>query len=59
MRFEIKRSKIGKQKYRFRMVSDGNNKVLASSEKYVNEADCESAIQLIKDEAATAAVVYD
>lgn len=54
MRFELIRSRIPRrQRWRWRIVAN-NGQVLAYSEAYSNRADAEQAIDLIRDQAATA-----
>lgn len=57
MRFHVYQEAASKQ-WRWRLWSS-NNKILADSgESYVNKADCEHAVGLIKAGAATAPIVY-
>lgn len=54
MRFELIRSKLPRrQRWRWRIVAT-NGRVLASSEFYTNRADCEAAIDIVRNNAPTA-----
>jgi|GEM_PF-287572 len=68
MRFEIYREGGGllgnallgmgtKGQYRWRLRSSGNNEIIASGEDYVNKADCQHAINLVKGTNALTPVV--
>jgi uncharacterized protein YegP (UPF0339 family) len=52
--FEVRKSSSSSQPYYWRIKSVGNSKILASSETYVNKADCVAAMKLVKTGAATA-----
>lgn len=55
--FEIYTDKVGK--YRWRLRSSGNYKVIADSgEGYETKAACEQGVALVKQEAPTATVQY-
>ena len=55
--FEIYKDKAGK--YRWRLRSSGNYKIIAdSAEGYDAKADCENGVNLVKKEAPTATIKY-
>ena len=57
MRFRLQRSKDPKQPFYFEIQASGNYETLAPSETYVEKADAQHAIDLIKQGAAGATVV--
>lgn len=57
MIFYIWKDKDGE--WRFRIISHGNHKTLASSEGYTNLVDCEAAVKIIKENAAGAYIGGD
>lgn len=55
--FEIYEDIMGK--YRWRLRSSGNYKIIAdSTESYIRKEDCERGIKLVKTEAPTAMIQY-
>jgi uncharacterized protein YegP (UPF0339 family) len=59
MRFKLQNSDDADQPYYFEIQATGNYETLATSETYTNKADAQHAINLIKNEAASADVVDD
>lgn len=51
VRYEIRNSRSKKQGFYFRIVTNGNNKILAHSETYVGYRDVVRAVQLIDPKA--------
>ena len=56
MYFTIRKNSNGK--YWWRIVSDGNNEILAASELLDKKSECKHAIQIVQSEASNAPV-YD
>lgn len=57
MRFKLQKSKSASQPYYFEIQATGNYETLATSETYVNKADAQRAINLIKAEAGAATTI--
>ena len=56
MRFKLQSSNDPQQPYYFEIQASGNFETLATSETFVDKADAERAIEMIRNEAAGATV---